>query len=150
MALIRFTKEGFEKLKKDYEELKAERPDAVEHLKKARDMGDLSENGYYKASKAKLASIDGRLWKMSMDIKHALVIEDSKNSGIDIGKTVTLANDKREMTYKVVGDLEANPSEGKISLLSPIGKAIAGKQLGDEIKITTPSGEVAYKIIKLS
>ncbi len=150
MALIRFTKEGFEKLKKDYEDLKNERPDAVEHLRKARDMGDLSENGYYKASKAKLSSIDGRLWKMSMDIKHALVIEDSKNSGVDIGKTVTLKNEQREMTYQVVGDLEANPAEGKISLLSPIGKAVAGKQVNDEVKISTPSGEVAYTIIKLS
>ncbi len=150
MALVRFTKEGFEKLKKDYEDLKAERPDAVMHLKKAREMGDLSENGYYKGARAKLSSIDSRLWKISMDIKHALIIEDSKNPGVDIGKTVTLANDKREMTYQVVGDLEANPAEGKISLLSPIGKAIANKQVGEEVKISTPSGEVIYKITNLS
>jgi transcription elongation factor GreA len=85
-----------------------------------------------------------------MDIKHALVIEDSKSAGVDIGKTVTLKNEQREMTYQVVGDLEANPAEGKISLLSPIGKAIVGKQLGDEIKISTPSGEVTYKIKSIS
>jgi transcription elongation factor GreA len=149
MHRIRFTKEGYEKLQKEYEDLKKERPETVEHLKKARELGDLSENGYYKASRAKLSSIDSRLFRIDMDLKHAIIIDETVSKGVDIGKTVTIKNDEREMTYHIVGDLEADPIEGKISLLSPMGRAISGKQIGDKVEISTPSGKVAYKITKI-
>lgn len=147
---IRFTKEGYEKLKQEYADLQAERPDAVMHLKKAREMGDLSENGYYKASRAKLSGIDGRLWRINMQLKYALIVENDPNAGIDIGCTVTFSNGKKEMTYQMVGDLEANPSEGRLSLNSPIGKALEGKKQGDEVEITTPAGQTTYKILSVT
>ncbi len=150
MKQVRFTKEGYAKLKKEYEELLQSRPAAVEDLKKARDMGDLSENGYYKASRSKLSFIDARLRKFSLDIKYALIVDTKSSDTIGIGSTVTLANGKGEREYHIVGDLEANPSEGKLSLLSPLGKAIAGKQKGAEVEIITPNGSILYKIIKLS
>lgn len=150
MELIRFTKEGYEKLQREFEELKKERPDAVMHLKKARDMGDLSENGYYKASRAKLSSIDGRLFRIEMQLKHAQIIENNPSEGIDIGCTVTFANGDRERTYQIVGDLEANPAEGKLSLNSPIGKALSGKQQGEDVEISTPAGTTTYKILTVT
>lgn len=146
---IRFTKEGYEKLKQEYADLQAQRPDAVMHLKKAREMGDLSENGYYKASRAKLSGIDGQLWRINMQLKYAIIVENDPNAGIDIGCTVTFSNGTREMTYQMVGDLEANPSEGKLSLISPIGKALTGKRQGEDVEITTPAGTTTYKILSV-
>lgn len=145
----RFTQEGFDKYKAEYEELKASRPAAVEDLKKAREMGDLSENGWYKAARAKLTSIDGRLFRMDLTIKTSQIIDSSETSYVDIGCTVTLKNEKREMTYHIVGDVEADPSEGKLSLLSPIGKAVAGKREGDEVEIQVPAGAITYTISKI-
>jgi transcription elongation factor GreA len=150
IELIRFTKEGYEKLKQEYADLQAERPDAVMHLKKARDMGDLSENGYYKASRAKLSGIDSRLWRIDMQLKHALIVENDPNAGVDIGCTVTFSNGERERTYQMVGDLEANPAEGKLSLNSPIGKALEGKKEGEDVQISTPAGTTTHKILKVS
>ena len=145
----RFTKSGYEKLKKEYDELKAQRPAAVQNLKKAREMGDLKENGYYQASRQKLNTIDASLNRMAYHIKYASIIEEAGLEIVGIGSTVTLANTEREMTYQFVGDFEANPSEGKLSLLSPIGRAFEGKKVGDEVEIVIPSGKVSYVIKKL-
>lgn len=147
---IRFTKKGYEKLKKEYENLLKERPSAVLDLKKAREMGDLSENGYYKAARAKLSEIDRNLRKILFELKSAVVIAESNKNSIDIGSTVKLSTGKKEIIYYVVGDLEANPRLFKISLLSPLGKALENKKIGDTIKINTPSGRVSYKILDIS
>ncbi len=146
-AHIQFTKEGYEKLKKDFKEAVESRPFAVADLKKARDMGDLSENGYYKAARMKLSSIDHSIRQFKDFIQRAQVLDDKNYGFVSIGSTVTLSNGK---TYKVVGDLEANPSENKISLLSPIGKAIKDKAVNDEAILDSPSGKISYKIIKVS
>ncbi len=151
---IRFTKEGYEKLKEEYKDLLRQRPLAVADLKKAREMGDLSENGYYKESKFKLNFIDGRLRRFSDYLKRADIIDaDGTKLPIDtvyIGSKVTLSDGKKEKTYQIVGDLEAQPSEGKLSLLSPVGKAIMGKSLNSEVAISTPTGEFKYTITKIS
>lgn len=146
----RFTKSGYENLKKDYEELKAQRPAAVEDLRKAREMGDLKENGYYKASRQKLNSIDANLARMSYNIKFGTIVEDSVSDGIGIGSTVLFLINGNEKKYQFVGDLEASPSEGKLSLLSPIGRAVEGKKIGDEVIVHTPSGNVSYKVKEIS
>jgi transcription elongation factor GreA len=146
----RFTKSGYEILKEEYEELKAQRPAVVEDVKKARELGDLKENGYYQASKAKLRSIDSRLAYLSYNIKTAKIIEGSESDSIGIGSTVIFSINGNDKTYQFVGDLEANPSEGKLSLLSPIGKAVEGKKMGEEAEVRTPSGVVLYKIKNIS
>jgi transcription elongation factor GreA len=138
---IRFTSEGFEKLKKEREDLLKERPDAVEHLKRAREMGDLSENGYYKASRQKLNQIDGRLRMVEHAIKYADIIESTEANVVEIGRTVTIQDGTIERVYEIVGDWEADPSAGKLSLLSPIGRAIANKKVGDEVLFEIPAGK---------
>lgn len=150
MKKVRFTNEGYEKLKKEHSTLIQERKLAVQDLKKAREMGDLSENGYYKASRAKLSSIDGRLRKLSSFLKQAIIIDNIRKDTVDVGSIVTLSDGKRTISYQVVGDLEADPSQGKISLLSPIGKAIYNKKIGNSIEINIPNGEITYKIINIS
>src|SRR5882672_4692846 len=126
----RFTKEGYEKLQQEYEGLKAERPAVVLDVQKARDMGDLKENGYYQASKGKLRSIDSQLMRIEYNLKTAKIIDPSESDAVGIGSTVTLFNQDREMTFQFVGDFEAAPGERKLSLLSPIGKAVEGKKVG--------------------
>ena len=148
-AHIRFTKEGFEKLKEEREELLKQRPYAVSELSKARDLGDLSENGYYKASRQKLNQIDGRLRMVDHAIKYADIIEGGSANIVEIGRTVTLSDGKNDKVYEIVGDWEADPSNGKLSLLSPIGKAISNKKVGDEITIEIPAGKKIYTITAL-
>ncbi|MGH7204121.1 MAG: GreA/GreB family elongation factor, partial [Candidatus Levyibacteriota bacterium] len=126
MDSIRFTKKGYEDLKKQLEELRASRPAVVEDVSKAREMGDLKENGYYQASKAKLRSIDASIMRVSYHLKVGKIIDENTKGGVGIGNTVTFTTQDRELTYQFVGDLEANPSEKKLSLLSPIGRAIEG------------------------
>lgn len=145
----RFTKDGYAQLQKEYDELKAERPSVIADVQKARELGDLKENGYYQASKAKLRSIDSRLMHLSYNLKTAKIIDGNSSDAVNIGSTVTLATSEREMTYQFVGDLEANPSEGKLSLLSPIGKAVEGKKVGDEVCVHLPAGDVTYTIKKI-
>lgn len=146
MKLIRFTAQGYKKLKEEYEGLLKSRPFAVEDLKKARELGDLSENGYYKASRAKLSSIDHRLYRLKISLKQAIILDKPQNSGAAIGNSVILSDGKKEYTYTIVGDLEANPMDGKISLLSPLGKAIEGRKINEEIEFDTPSGKIKYTI----
>lgn len=150
MKNIRFTKKGFEALQKTYEDLKNSRPDAVADLKRAREMGDLSENGYYKAARAKLSEIDRNLRKFLIELKSADVVENKNNHQVGIGHTVKLSDGKKETIFQIVGDLEADPSQKKISLLSPLGQALERKKIGDKAEITTPKGKLSYKIIKIS
>jgi len=150
MKQVRFTKEGYEKLQNEYKDLQNLRPLAVEDLKKAREMGDLSENGYYKAARSKLSFIDASLRRISISLKLATVVTAGGENSVNIGSIVTLTNQKEQVTYNIVGDLESNPSKGKISLLSPIGKAIAGKRVGDEVVISIPAGYITYSITKVS
>ncbi len=150
MKQIRFTKEGYDKLKNEYQELLVQRPVAVEDLKKARELGDLSENGYYKAARSKLSFIDNRLQVIKFHLRAAVVVEVVNSKMVGIGSVVTLSDGKKSMTFNIVGDLEADPGQGKLSLLSPIGRAIAKKSAGNEIKIETPKGGVVYKIVSVS
>ena len=144
---IRFSKIGFEELKKKLEDLKNQRPSAVLDLKKARDMGDLSENGYYKAAKGKLSEIDRLLRNYAYEIKNAYVVLNIGNDKVGIGTKVELSNGT---TFEIVGDMEANPTDGKISLLSPLGRALENREVGDVIELITPKGKVSYKITKIT
>lgn len=146
MKQTRFTREGYEKIKQDYEKLLESRPDAVADLKKARELGDLSENGYYKAARMKLSSVDNRLFQLKLAIKQAVIIDNRQRTGVGIGKSITLFDGVNEIIYKIVGDLEANLREGKISLLSPLGRAIEGKEVGEKVEFKSPSGIIKYTI----
>lgn len=146
MQRIRFTQTGYDALKQKLADLQQQRPLVIEDLKKAREMGDLSENGYYKASRAKLSFIDSTLRRIDYQLKYAQIISESNSNAVAIGKKVTLITGDRTMEFEIVGDLEANPSAGKISLLSPLGKALSQKKVGDTAEITTPQRTVIYKI----
>lgn len=147
--MTRFTKEGYKKLKRDYDLLVKERVVAVIDLQKARAMGDLSENGYYKSAKMKLSTIDRNLRRMTLLLEKSIIVEKASAATVGIGCSVTLLNDKTETTYHIVGDIEADPINKKISLLSPFGKAVLGKKVGDKVLVVTPSGTKTYSVLRI-
>lgn len=147
---IPFTKDGYQKLLDERTKLLLRRPEAVEHLRKAREMGDLSENGYYKASRAELSFLDARLRRANRLIKLAVIAAPNGNGTIQIGSTVRLTNGVKEMEFSVVGGYESDPSRNTISHLSPLGSAIMDKKSGDTIEVHAPGGAKKYTIVTVS
>jgi len=136
-------------LKKRFDTLKTERVHAVGELKKAREMGDLSENGYYKASKMKLVSVDRELRDIQYKLKYVSVIQKEHSDQISLGSKVKLSLGEKEVTYDIVGEYEANPRNGRISNVSPLGRALLRKKEGEVINFKTPNGETTYTILKI-
>ncbi len=145
------TKKGYKKLEKELQELKdVKRKKAVERLEKARLMGDLSENSEYHAAKEELGFIEGRIRLLESTIREAKIIEEKKDvSKVQIGDKVTLEKDGKKISVEIVGEFESNPLKGKISNNSPLGKALLGKKIKEEIKVTTPKGETTYTILEI-
>lgn len=149
MKIITFTKTGLESHKKQLEELTSKRPSAVKVLSNARDMGDLSENGLYKAAKQELVDLDRQIRNLKYLIKYAKVLSPENNDFIQIGHKVLveIKNEKKE--FFLVGEYEANPKENKISNKSPIGFMLMGKKVGDKLQIKVPNGILSYKILSI-
>lgn len=141
-----FTKEGYENLKKEREDLKAQRKLAVIDLTKARELGDLSENGYYKAARFKLNAIDHRLYKIAIFLKYGKIIESDGSDSVQVGHTVTLSTGNETVDYHIVGSEEANPKEGRISNESPLGRLLLGKKLHEVVALNTPARTITYTI----
>lgn len=152
---IYLTPKGLTDLKKEYDDLvKTKRPEIVARLSAAREMGDLSENAEYTAAREELAFIDGRIEELEMLLKQAVVIENGDhhkgNNTVDLGSQVTVKiADKKEVVFTLVGEWEADPAEKKISHESPLGKALIGKTIGDEIEVEAPAGTMVYKVVAI-
>jgi transcription elongation factor GreA len=144
-----FTREKYDQIKEDYQRLLAERKGAVLHLTKAREMGDLSENGYYRSSKSKLSSIDHNLRNLSNFIKYGSIINFVNKGYVEIGCKVTIKKDRKLQEYHIIGKEEADPKLGKISNESPLGKLLLRKRVGEIIELQTPLGKINYEIIKI-
>ncbi len=154
---IKITEDGLLKLKNELEYLKTEgRTDIAEKIKVARGYGDLSENSEYDEAKNEQAKIEARIVEIESILKNVEVIEEVKGRGkpktVSLGvcvKALDMEFDE-ECEYRVVGSLDANPLEGKISDDSPLGKALLGKKVGDEIIVDAPAGELKFKILEIS
>lgn len=146
---IPFTKEGFDKIKIDYETLLQTRPDAVKTLSDARNLGDLSENGLYKSARSRLSGIDANLRRLKNIIKLAEVVSSSQNGVVGIGSTVEIFDGKENKSFHIVGTYESNPKTNSISAKSPIGYALVGKTAGDRVIVRTPKGNISYTILKV-
>ncbi len=150
MNNIYFTNQGIEKVKKEYEELILKRKDAVYTLKRAREMGDLSENGLYKAAKFELGNIDRNIRRVKFFLTKGKVTNTPQKGVIGIGSKIIINDNTGKREFNIVGNYESNPSENKISHISPLGKALLNKKVGETIEIKTPSGKRTYKILKVS
>ncbi|MFJ7927841.1 transcription elongation factor GreA [Peribacillus sp. NPDC096448] len=148
------TNEGKLKLEQELEQLKTvKRKEVVERIKIARSFGDLSENSEYDSAKEEQAFVEGRITTIENMIRNAKIIEgnDSDTDTVSLGKSVTFVElpDGDEETYSIVGSVEADPFEGKISNDSPIAKSLIGKRVGDKVSIMTPGGEMSVKIVSI-
>ena len=145
---IYLTQKGLDELKQEHEELiKKTRPEVVTRLASAREMGDLSENAEYTAAREELSFLDGRIDELEGLLKSVVLISDGNHGSIvDLGSQVTVHVKGREENFMLVGEWEADPMEKKISHESPLGKALIGKVVGDEVHVEAPAGNVAYKI----
>lgn len=141
-----FTKEGYEKVKRDYQKLTEKRKEILVRLQAAREMGDLSENGAYTSAKFELRSTDRELRRLKFLIRFGEISEADNKGIISFGTTVVLNDGKDQFTYKMVGQFESNPSENKLSINSPLGKMLMGKKAGDVVELRTLDGVFRYTI----
>lgn len=139
------TQEGKTELETELEELKGRRTSIAEKIANARDYGDLSENAEYDSAREEQGLVETRIVEIEDILLNADIIKATKSSTVKVGSTVVLKNGK-EVTYRIVGPVEADPLEGKISNESPIGAALMGKKEGDTVTITTPKGETTYQV----
>jgi transcription elongation factor GreA len=148
---IPMTREGYEKLKRELDQLiKVERPKNIREIEEARAHGDLSENAEYHAAKERQGHIDAKKRELEHKLAHAQIIDVSKlsNEKVVFGTTVTLADAQsgETKTFTLVGQEEADLKKGKISVQSPVGKALIGHRVGDVVTIKTPGKTVEYEI----
>ncbi|MBK7162604.1 MAG: transcription elongation factor GreA [Sphingomonadales bacterium] len=144
--------EGFEKLTTDLKRLRLERPTIVEAIEEARAHGDLSENAEYHAAKERQGQVEATISDLEDKISRAQIIDPSTLSGdkIVFGATVTLLDeDDKPVKYQVVGEAEADAKRGMISYNSPLGRALIGRQVDDEVEVTVPSGDKYYLVQKI-
>jgi len=139
------TQEGKLELENELEELKGRRSVIAEKIANARDYGDLSENSEYDSAREEQGLVESRVSEIEDILQNADIIKPTKSSTIRVGSTVVVKNGS-EVTYRIVGPVEADPLEGKISNESPIGSALMGKKEGDAVTITTPKGEITYHV----
>ena len=143
---ISLTKQGRADLEAELEELIARRPQIAERLQIARSFGDLSENQEYSDARAEQKSVENRIAEIEDILKNAKLIRNAAHDKVSMGATVTISLAGKKQTYSIVGPVEADPLNGKISDASPIGKALMGKKIGDKFEL--PNGNTG-KISKI-
>jgi len=145
--------EGFRKLTDELKRLKSEeRPEIVQAIEDARAHGDLSENAEYHAAKERQGQVEATIADLEDRLSRAMVIDPTTLSGdkVVFGATVSLVDeDEKKVKYQLVGQAEADANNGRISYNSPLGRALIGRQKGEEVEVTTPSGDRYYEIKKI-
>ena len=150
---IYLTQEGINNLKSELDNLKnVVRLEVLEELKEARSQGDLSENADYDAAREEQAKIESRIQELEYMLEHAKIIEKVSGDIVTVGTTVTVkyVDDDEEEEYSIVGSMEADPFENKISNESPIGSAIIGKKVGDVVDVSANGSSYQVKILKIA
>jgi transcription elongation factor GreA len=154
MERVPMTVEGYKKLEAELHRLKAEeRPRIIQAISEARAHGDLSENAEYHAAKEAQGLNESRVAELEDKFSRAEIVDPAKLSGetVKFGATVTLTDEDTDekVKYKIVGDIEASVKDGKISISSPIARALIGKVKGDTAEVSTPKGSRSYVIMKV-
>ncbi|HPR92147.1 MAG TPA: transcription elongation factor GreA [Candidatus Dojkabacteria bacterium] len=143
------TKEGLEKLETELKEREGKvRKHIANTLDEMRNQGDLRENDAYSMAIEEQHINEERILEIRLKIKNAKVVKDRGKDKVGVGDTVVLEGEKK-LEYQLVSEEETNPLEGKISYLSPIGKSVMGKKIGEKIQIETPKGSISYKIVSI-
>lgn len=151
---IMLTEEGLQKVKEELAELKTiKRKEIAEKISHAVAFGEIAENAEYRAAKNEQAFIEGRILTLEKIIENCEIIDKSKNSSAFVapGSEIVVEDLKKKelVNYTLVDYIESDPGSGKISISSPIGKAVLGKKVGDKVKIRVPAGSIQYKILNI-
>jgi transcription elongation factor GreA len=143
------TSEGLDKLKAELEDLKNnQRPAVIKRIEEALAQGDLKENSEYDDAKNTQGFIEGRIAEIETLVKTAEIVSGNSGNGVvDLGDSVKVKHNGSSSTFRIVGPAEADPTAGLISNESPLGQALLGKTVGDDVKVETPKGATAYKIV---
>ena len=154
MERIPITREGLEKVRTELNRLESvEKPQNIRAIEEARGHGDLSENAEYHAAKERQSFLEGKINELKAIIgkSEVLEVESGPTDRIVFGRTVRLYNlqTDEEITYQLLGPYESDPENGKISVISPLGQALIGKEMGDEISVTTPGGVQEFEILEI-
>ena len=155
MNRLPMTSDGYNRLQEEIKRLKSvERPAIIRAIAEARTHGDLSENAEYHAARDRQSFIEGRLMELEDKVARAEVIDISKLSGsvIKFGATVTLADEEtdEEQTFRIVGEDEADVKGGRLSVASPLARALIGKGQGDSVEVATPRGNRSYEVVTVA
>jgi len=148
---ISLTKIGKEKLQTELEDLKKnKRSQVIDRIRRAKDYGDLSENAEYEDARNEQSFIEGRIQEIEYVLKYADVVENARSGNIvNLGSEVEVMIEGDKESYEVVGSAESDPSSGRLSSESPIGRVLLGAKVGDEVVAETPSGKLKIKILKV-
>ena len=147
---VPLTKEGYDKLVAELDELRTtKRAESAERIKYALQFGDLTESTEYEDAKNAQGMVEGRIMMLENMIRNAVIIEGQHNGIVQIGSKLTIKDEFGTQDVTIVGAAEADPSSGKISSDSPVGKGLMGKGPGDEIEVPTPSGTRKVKVVKI-
>ena len=154
MSMFQITSSGYQKLKELIENLKnVERPNIIKQIAAARELGDLKENAEYHSARDKQGFVEAQIADLEEKFLRAEVIDISKLSGdkVKFGATVKLENldSQKQVIYKIVSEFEADIENGLISSMSPVARALIGKEIGDEVEIKTPGGIINYEILEI-
>jgi transcription elongation factor GreA len=148
--IYQITEAGKRELEAELEALKGRRGEIADKIAEARNYGDLSENAEYDTAREDQALVESRIAEIEDILANAEIIQAGAGHKVVLGSTIELKNDGKTVTYSVVGPVEADPMQGKISNESPIGVALMGKKVGDSVAITTPRGNTTYEIVAIS
>ncbi len=147
--VYQITESGQRELERELEELKSQRGEIADKIAAARDFGDLSENAEYDAAREAQGLLETRITEIETILQNASIIQAGSSSTVTLGSTVELEANGKAVVYTVVGPVEADPLEGRVSNESPIGQALMGKAVGDTVTISTPKGELVYTVVAL-
>ena len=146
---FQITKDGKNELEKELVELKSHRGEIADKIASARDFGDLSENAEYDSAREEQGLVETRIAEIEEILQNAEIIGSGSKTKVALGSHVELKTGRKTVTYSVVGPVEADPLQGKISNESPIGQALMGKKVNEQVTIKTPKGDVKYTVVHI-
>jgi transcription elongation factor GreA len=146
-----FTTEGLAKLKEELDFLKnKKRQEVAMRIKQAKEFGDLSENAEYQEAKDEQGYVESKIIELEHALKTAVIAEDKKTKNVvSVGCEVTVLKDEKQFRFHIVGSTEADPAKGRISLESPLGKALLERRIGEEVEVNLPAGRAVYRILQV-
>ena len=150
--VFNITKVGKKDLEEELASLISQRKEIAEEVATARDFGDLRENSEYDAARKKQGLAETRIAEIENILQNAVIIGEGEKDKVSLGNSIKLKNleNSKEVKYTLVGAVEANPLEGKISNESPIGQQLMNKKLGEVVEITTPKGSIKYEVTEIN